>query len=478
MMRPLVIAALVLVVAVARGEGQSTNSLPSRAVLDKLSDGKSEVFAVDIKRRGDKIVVQTEDKSLEVSNPNTVSTYARHLPVEAKLSLDPQQKVKVQDLSLEATSKWKRAAFRAKADYHRITEAYDRLDAVAKRALGPDAREIDAAALKQEVANVNTAIVTTYAAIPPTDTESQREVLATFRDARRTGKAIYGFDDRYPPQTYQRIYENSRGTLALARGENKPHCSGVLIGRDLALTNYHCVDTFFPNDLNVRFGYEDDLQGAHLPQRVVPVARYVVSSAQDRGDLDFALLELGVDAEGKHAGDLFPPQCLSTARVRRDDPVYLIGHPLEQPRTVHDNAFVYFPFEVTPEGLVELEMLVRSEFDGRPEAAERLTEFRESYREHDTGGQKSYENFSKRFHDQPTIGADCDTFHGNSGSPAYSRRTHRVIGLLFDGMDDEPAPWAPGWGAHEAIIPMTKIVAQLDTTLPDWRTRPGVCPVN
>ena len=125
-------------------------------------------------------------------------------------------------------------------------------------------------------------------------------------------------------------------------------------------------------------------------------------------------------------------------------------------------------------------MLVSAEFDSI-EAEEqsyregKLKEFVDSYQLRENGGQPNYEYISMRFDQQPTIGADSDTYHGNSGSPVYNRRTHAVIGLLFDGQEDLTEPWAAGWRAHEAVLPITKVVERLDSAAPAWREDPRVC---
>ena len=123
---------------------------------------------------------------------------------------------------------------------------------------------------------------------------------------------------------------------------------------------------------------------------------------EERGNLDFVVLELGPNTEGKFPGDVYRPQCLSLAEPQRDDPLYVIGHPLGDPRTVHDNTFVYFPHRVTPEEYAELKMLVSQEFDSI--AAEdasyndgKLKEFRDSYQLRENGGDPWYEYVSVRF---------------------------------------------------------------------------------
>jgi hypothetical protein len=173
-------------------------------------------------------------------------------------------------------------------------------------------------------------------------------------------------------------------------------------------------------------------------------------------------------------------QCLSTARVLRDEPLYVVGYPLGEPRTVHDNTFVYFPFRLSEDEYIELKLLVSAEFDSI--AAEeqsyregKLKEFVDSYQRREDGDAPYYEYISVRFGQQPTIGVDSDTYRGNSGSPVYHRRSHAVVGLLFDGQEDLSQPWAPGWRSHEAVLPIAKVIERLDAAAPEWRSDPRVC---
>jgi len=147
---------------------------------------------------------------------------------------------------------------------------------------------------------------------------------------------------------------------------------------------------------------------------------------------------------------------------------------------VHDNSFVYFPFRVTPDEYIDIKLRVSAEFDSIEAEDQsyregKLKEFVDSYQLRESDGDPYYEYISVRFDHQPTIGADSDTYRGNSGSPVYNRRSHAVIGLLFDGQEDLSEPWAAGWRAHEAVLPITKIVERLDTAAPDWRNDPRVC---
>ena len=111
-----------------------------------------------------------------------------------------------------------------------------------------------------------------------------------------------------------------------------------------------------------------------------------------------------------------------------------------------------------------------------PSLEKSMQQFTESYRKRTTSdGLDVYENFSRRWGRQPTVATDADTFKGNSGSPVYSRQHHRVVGILFAGENDLATPWTPGWRAHEAVLPVTQVIDQLDSRLPAWRQLENVC---
>ena len=443
----------------------------------------AEALAVEITKRGDEAVIQAADKTVRVKNSEFVGQQMRQLPVVAKLQAAPDNSVRIQSLSLQATARWDGLSDQLKQRYRRVDAAQRRLAVVAKDALKADAKESDLLRLQAVVESTEQSIVQAYQTLPQTERSEQRVLVEQHREVSRANKALYGLNrnDRYPPETYERIYENSHASFALKRkDQDVPRCSAVLISEKYGLTNNHCIFDEAPEDFEAVFDYEDDLQGNRKVVHAFPVEEILLEDEQERADLDFVLLVLGKDDAGEAPGDVYKPQCLSRARVKRDDPLYVVGYPLGEPRTVHDNAFVYFPFVVTPEERARLEIQVREEFESIEEEDEsyregKLKEFADSYRSATLNGEPVYEYFSTRFGNQPTIGADSDTYHGNSGSPVYNRRTHAIIGLLFDGQEDLSQPWTPGWRAHEAVLPITEVIRQLDIAKSDWKDDPKVC---
>ena len=454
----------------------------SDALIKDIGEKTTEVLSVGLVKRGKDTVVNTADTPLIVQNSEQLSDYAQRIPYEYQVQVDnaDQGTVNVKAQQLTAVKRWQDTQFPSKGNFSALDDAYKELDRRALSIVDPAATNEDVKNFSESIEGTKQQLVTAYqrAVDVDDDAESQRRFIQNFQELERTGKALYGLnrDDRYPPEAYQRIYANTRGSLAILSGNDEVHCSGVLIAEEYALTNEHCVEGFFLNDLKVRFDYEDRIDGSSLPTRTLDVVGKLPFTTADRNGWDFAVLKLGDDgSDGNRAGDLYPVQCLSLSRVRRNDPLYLIGHPLGAPRTVHDKAFVYFPFRITEIEFFELEMSVRSEFLDADDEAERLEEFRKSYRKRVENGMAVYENFSERWRSQPTIGVDSDTFHGNSGSPAYSRKTHNVVGILFDGEDDLNEPWKVGWRSHEAILPIEMVVARLDDVHPEWRMWEGVC---
>lgn len=441
------------------------------------------VVPVEITKQGDKVVLQTADSSVAVSNTEAVAQQVRQVPVQAAVIEGPGDSVQLQDVQLQATKRWNDLAPAQRAKYRSVDVAQRRLSDIAETALGAEATDADLLRLKRGAEDTERQLVQAYKTLGANQRSEQRELVEQHAEVRRLSKSLYGLghDDRYPPQTYQRIYANSRGAFALrALQEEKPRCSAVLIGEKLALTNNHCILEETADELEAVFDYEDDLQGNRLAHQVFPVTAIQLSDEDERGNLDFVLLELGANAEGVLPGATYPVQCLSLAHVRRDDPLYVIGYPLGEPRTVHDNSFVYFPFRVTPDEYIAMKLLVSAEFDSIEAEDQsyregKLKEFVDSYQLREGEGEPHYEYISVRFDKQPTIGADSDTYRGNSGSPVYHRRSHAVIGLLFDGQEDLSEPWAAGWRAHEAVLPITKVVERLDIAAPAWRSDPRVC---
>jgi len=429
------------------------------------------------------VVLESEKNptvSIPVERSETLNDFAFGVPVTGRIVIrDNQVRLSADRLDLGSVGQFQLGlAPRLKPMTLEALESSFR-NAQARAAVAmrtPVPAEADLLQLDQALAAAENEIVKAYVDLPVTGQDAQRTFLAgNFVKVRRDRKAVYGRLDFYRPLTYGRILANSRGTVAIA--QDRAHCSGVLVSKDLVLTALHCIKDFFVQDLKVWFNFEQDLSDNNLPRQSFDVAGVVAEGKPVRGGekLDFALLRI-LPHDGKYAGELYPAQCISMKRPLRDAPLYVVGHPHGLPRSVHDNGWVIFPFQINEHQFAELELLVQAEVANNPDRQNKLQTFRESYvRRNDPVVGIVYENYSVRWNKQPTIGAEIDTFHGNSGGPAFDKRNHRIVGLLFDGEDDVSTPWSPGWTRHEAILPITKVVEQLNNDQPDWMVREKVC---
>jgi hypothetical protein len=233
---------------------------PSEQVLKDLEEKDKEVVSVSLEQRGRAVVVQTQDTPLTVENSAQLSKYAQRIPYEYEIELEDEDNatVNVQAQQLTAVKRWRDSEFPTKGDLTVVDSAYQQLD---QRALGlveADATDEDVRAFNEQLVVTKSTLIDAYRTAGDADLETQHEIIENYTELQRTGKALYGFnrDDRYPPETYRRIFENSRGSLAILETGHDVHCSGVLIARDFVLTNFHCVESSIAQDLRVRFDYE------------------------------------------------------------------------------------------------------------------------------------------------------------------------------------------------------------------------------
>ena len=426
------------------------------------------------------------DRTIPVVNPDQVPAGSLDLPVVTSVRGENEGVRVMSPLVLEAVASWnaQRGRF-PRGRFERLHDAYASLSTRADEAMRAGTMSPPAPDhLVPVLTLTEREIVEAYGALGQLDDDNRKRLAQQFLKVRRTQKAQYERNDQYPRKRTERIFKNSRGAVALAeRDALGSFCSGVLVARDLVLTAGHCFARVLPGEikerLEVRFNFERDLSGMQLAQDRYPLDRVVAegdSVFPDGPTLDFALVRVGQNSTGKPPGDTHPPQCLSPRQVRRDDPLYVIGHPRGDFRVVHDNAFVYFPFQVNRFDFTRLKLMVDAELSSDPRRQTELERFERSYRgRKDANGNELFEHYSEKWGRQPTIGANSDTYHGNSGSPVYGRRTHQVVGIFTEGEPDVDAPFTAGWRRHEAMIPTSEITRQLDRMMPEWRKEPGVC---
>jgi hypothetical protein len=110
-----------------------------------------------------------------------------------------------------------------------------------------------------------------------------------------------------------------------------------------------------------------------------------------------------------------------------------------------------------------LRLDVEADFKGKPERADVLREFDQSYVLNPSGALQWHYFFDIRDGGQPRMGIVADTFRGNSGGPVYDHeRDQCIVGILNRGMADTGTRLEPNWKVHERVLPIRAILDDLD----------------
>lgn len=160
-------------------------------------------------------------------------------------------------------------------------------------------------------------------------------------------------------------------------------CSGFLIAPDLLMTAGHCMDSeTMCKNFSWVFDYQLDEKtkkaGVNFPaSNVYSCKKIVSSSVMNPLSVDFGIIQLDRKVEGRS-----PVKLRREGRLKKGEPLYVVGSPSGLPLKVADNAKV-------------------------------------------------------RATDHPLyFSANLDTFQGNSGSAVFNEITGEVEGILVGGDDD------------------------------------------
>lgn len=422
---------------------------------------------------------------LPIAPPSVIPPGVAGVPLSVQVRRQDDQ-LKITSATLPAIDQWRRVRSELSQKHPQLVAPFEQLERRSDRILPqnflrgestvrPDlAPEAQFKAFNEEAIVAENAIIEAFLSLDAADAEGRSRLIDLFSTTLRTRKAIYGRSDLYRPMIYQMIRDASRGSVAIVeKNPDRVRCSGVLVGQNIVLTALHCLNGVIVSaEIKVWFNFEKDLAE---PPHNLPVTSYSVDQLlvqgstlphPEAGRMDYALLRLS-QTDGRDAGQTFTARCLSRERVRYDQALYVVGHPLGAERTVHDNGWAIFPFLVTREEFGRLLMLVETEFKDSPDHNAAIANFRESYVKSTDGGQELYRNFSARWNFQPTIGVEIDTFHGNSGGPVFGRIDQNVVGIVIDGEPDDAGPWVPGWRRHEAVLPASEILADIEAQRPE-----------
>jgi V8-like Glu-specific endopeptidase len=446
---------------------------------------------------------------IKIEDKDNVLNSHPDLPLTFDVQSTSPGRYEVTDVKLPAVSQWQ-ADLDTKIDPSKqplvssVTEAVEALDVESKQALRTgNLSNFDSVTDKFEALKEN--ILRTYATVPPSEHTVRTTLAKSYLTSQSGEKAWYGRDDNYRPEVYEMIYQQSRCCVGITKHKQmKPLGSGVLIGPNTVLTADHVIeDGIGPDDFDVIFNYEqrrdenneklvdaptaaDSKNKERLFVRKRVKAFYFVGTAPDpdSSPLDFALLQID-NPEPQEEKRTFVK--ISADRVTPDTPIFLIGHPRQAPRLVHDNSWIKFPYQVSESERMHLLVGVNGElgFSGSSDAAEEADKFMAFYKpQTDAAGRKSYVYINRRsgkaLH---YMGAECDTFHGDSGAPAMLRESGELVGILVGGEpDQEDMPnegraksnsYLAGWIHHEKLLPIVKVIEQLDKEKNGWRQECG-----
>lgn len=189
-------------------------------------------------------------------------------------------------------------------------------------------------------------------------------------------------------------------------------CTGFLVGENVIATAGHCADERNVKALRFVFGYE--MKGPHDPVTQVPDkdiynGEEIIRRVYDPtgSGADWALVKLDRNVTGREI------VTLSKTGIRRDNPVYILGHPCGLP-------LKYVPDEPV------------------------------------TGIDRAF------------FSAELTVYGGNSGSPVFCSDTHEIVGIVVRG-DQQDFRWTgSGWMSVRYPNPMLKSSAPQCTKVSEF----------
>ena len=313
--------------------------------------------------------------------------------------------------------------------------------------------------------------------------------LEARREERSKQKAFYGYDDQWSPKTYSTIFEWCN-PIAQLSVKDQPVGTCFLVGKNLVLTCEHCVvDKKMMGDckladLSVTFFKEGSpVETLKYPVVGIPERGYAeayIPGPPDAQKLDFAFLELGQSSakQTPEQDGLKPVALEEDTMLPRDTAVYVVGYPLGGGKMVADNAHIFVPYEVTNAAFHAYWLELNGELEERKDEVAKLKDGpykRNEQLQYDLLAQELRDSFRKSFKpvpnssdllfdsafmypQTPAIAIDTDTFHGNSGSPVFLRKTSKVVALFLRGWGDEDRAKKATWKQHEEAVPISAIL--------------------
>lgn len=291
-------------------------------------------------------------------------------------------------------------------------------------------------------------------------------------------KAIYNIDTNFPPLSYRQIYDFSRRIVRI-RASGQTICSGLALSTHWVVTAGHCMSGRSATDLQVVFEM-DDVGVSARAITVVDTWPSPAPGANDQDSIDYVFLRVAEHTDVRGLFDFLEPTtsvadspetlCVRSQSLGFKEPVFAIGYPRGDRKTVHDYSHVWFPFRVTDEEFKWMRAetyarakLVGDQFGDTTYGDRVVKDLENAYRKASNAAdpRRSYFAGAAGTVLRPVFGIDTDTFHGNSGSPVFDRRNRCLVGIFAGGARDELRVPEASWKQHEFATPISEIMTHL-----------------
>jgi hypothetical protein len=303
---------------------------------------------------------------------------------------------------------------------------------------------------------------------------------------QRALKAQYGVLTNFEPPSYEQIYYFSRHVVSLKAGGGKI-CSGIALNKSWVLTAGHCFQSRSWKDIRVVFDINGRGQESK-PIKIVDLWPDPTPGSRNPDKIDFAFVRVDQDSEVDGLfGELqkmtqakpFGAEqlCIRTLPVSYKEPVFAVGYPQGQSKTVHDYSYVWFPYKISEDDFnaigaeVYAQALAVENQTRRPQYAQAVKDsFEAGYSTiKPEGGQNFRYYYGATFGTppRPGFGIDTDTSGGDSGSPVFDRQKRCIVGVFNGGQRDTLSAPAASWREHEFAVPITEVLAHINSVPTD-----------
>lgn len=300
---------------------------------------------------------------------------------------------------------------------------------------------------------------------------------------QRVLKAQYGALTNFPPLSYEQVFYFSRHVVTLRDGSGNI-CSGIAVSRRWIASAGHCFTNRAWRDVRVQFDL-DGLGKASRPLQIIDQWPEPAPGSKGTDLIDFTFVRVEEDAAVSAAYDDLEtrihaqpysaePLCLRSDPVTYRQPVFAVGYPMGLIKTVHDYAYVWFPFKINEElynrmGAEIFAQAYKIEKElGRTSYADSVKkDFEAAYSKTANEGDQVFRYYFDTASGsalRPSFGIDTDTSGGDSGSPVFDRSTRCVVGIFTGGQRDTLSASEVSWREHEIATPISEILKQVKAT--------------